>query len=484
MGDPGTKHSSTNSKSCKTAIELISQPLTLPCGLTLPNRLVKCPMQETLAEPPNFDPPVEKFQHLYEKWSDSQYGLLITGQVQVDIRYFSIAGDVCTHPGSTSGEVLQEWKEWATIAQAAGTPCIVQLAHPGRMSPVGAGNRSADMQPLCPSSVPVKLGDSWLDKLALDKVLGTPKAMTHEEIDEAVENFVRGAVVARAAGFSGCQIHGAHGFLVSQFLSPYTNRRTDEYGGSYEKRMTLLKRLVKEIRAQCPPPFCVAVKLNSADYMQGKEGLQQDEALEQVKWLIECGMVDFVELSGGNAEQKTSGLQSSFGKKTISEAPKMTESTRIREAFFTDFAEKVQALDSPIPIQLSGGFRSRTGMADAIDSGVCDLIGLGRAAVLEPELPRKTLLNIDVNDDTALAISHQIKGLWFTKFVPTKVIGGRLPIQFFYYNMRRLGSGMTSDPNATLPFVFFHNLWRGLKASIFGPLQRIMMAKAVSSGQP
>jgi len=193
----------------KTAIELIAQPLTLPCGLTLPHRLVKCPMQETLAEPPNFDPPVEKFKNLYALWSKSNYGLIITGQVQVDIRYFSIAGDVCVHPGSVESAVLQKWKDWADIAQADGTPCIVQLAHPGRMSPAGAGNRPADMPALCPSSVPVKLGDGWLDKLALDKLLGTPKAMTLEDIDEAVENWVRGAVVARDAGFKGAQLHGA-----------------------------------------------------------------------------------------------------------------------------------------------------------------------------------------------------------------------------------------------------------------------------------
>lgn len=204
MGDLGSV-----SMSPKSAIDLIAQPLTLPCGLTLPNRLVKCPMQETLAEAPNFDPPLDKFKNLYKQWAESQYGLLITGQVQVDIRFLSIAGDVCVHPESTTPEGMQKWKAWAEIAQANGTPCIVQLAHPGRMSPAGAGNRPADMRALCPSEVPVKLGDGWLDKLALDKVLGTPKAMTVEEIDEAVENFVRGAVVARDAGFKGCQLHGA-----------------------------------------------------------------------------------------------------------------------------------------------------------------------------------------------------------------------------------------------------------------------------------
>ena len=161
----------------------------------------------------------------------------------------------------------------------------------------------------------------------------------------------------------------------------------------------------------------LSVKLNSADYMDAGVGLQQDEGLSQVRWLVECGMVDFVEISGGNAENKTSGLQQSFGTKTIAKAPRMRESTRIREAFFTEFAEKVQALNSPVPIQLSGGFRSRTGMADAIDSNICDLIGLGRAAVLEPELPRKILLNAEYDDELALAKSHIVRGQWFAKML-------------------------------------------------------------------
>lgn len=402
----------TTTKPMKTATEIIAEPLTLPCGLTLPNRLVKCPMQETQAKAPWFDPP-DTFHNLYKTWGESQYGMLLTGQVQIDRRYFSIAGDVCCHEKSPEPEIMAKWKEWARIAQQHGTPCIVQIAHPGRMSPKGAGVRPADQPALCASEVPVELGDSWIDKWARDKLLGTPKAMTHEEIDEVVEMFVRGAVVARDAGFKGAQIHGAHGFLVSQFLSPRTNKRTDEYGGTPEKRLKFLQRLVKEIRAACPAPFCLGVKLNSADYMDKGQGLEPEEGLEQVRWLRECGMVDFVELSGGNAEQKTSGLHNSFGKKTIDKAPKMRESTRIREAFFTEFSEKVKAMDSPVPVQLSGGFRSRTGMADAIYSGACDMIGLGRAAVLEPELPKKILLSADYDDDGSVAMSHIVRGQWF-----------------------------------------------------------------------
>lgn len=168
------------------------------------------------------------------------------------------------------------------------------------MSPAGAGVRSGDMPAFCPSSVPVRLGDTWLDKIALDKILGRPKAITLTEIDQVVADFVRGAQVAKAAGF-----------LLSQFLSPWTNRREDDYGAAPEKRVAFLKRLVGEIREVCPSPFCLSVKLNSGDYM-AEGGLSTDEAPEQVRWLLECGMVDFVEISGGNAEQSTSKRHSTL----------------------------------------------------------------------------------------------------------------------------------------------------------------------------
>ncbi|MCJ1405093.1 hypothetical protein MMC11_008319 [Xylographa trunciseda] len=435
-----------------TATELIAQPLTLPCGLVLPNRLVKCPMQETLAVEPFYDPPIDKFENLYAQWADADYGLIITGQVQIDIRYLSIKGDVVCHEHSLKEPHFSKWKRWAKIAQARGSPCIVQLAHPGRMSPAGAGNRPADMMPICPSSVPVKLGDT-----------------------------------------------------------PHTNQRTDDYGGSPEKRLTLLKRLVREIREVCPPPYCLSVKLNSADYM-ANGGLSQEEGLDQVKWLVECGMVDFVEISGGNAEQTSSKLHSlfarsfhreradegldSFGTKTIDKAPQISESTRIREAYFTEFAEKVQAMQSKVPIQLSGGpsppahttmktkylpgFRSRTGMADAIDSGVCQLIGLGRTAVLDPDIPRAVLLNPSVPDDAAFAQSHIVRGQWFANMIPVKVVGAGLAIQFFYYNMRRLGNGLKSSPNASIPFVIFESVLETFRSGLSQTFGRILQSMPVS----
>lgn len=342
------------------------------------------------------------------------------------------------------------------------------------MSPAGAGNRPSDMPPLCPSSVPVALGDNWLDKLAIQTLLGTPKTMTLPEIDQAVEDWKHGARVAKAAGFQGIQLHGAHGFLLSQFLSPYTNRRTDDYGGSPDARMKLLKRLVTEIRAECPPPFCLSVKLNSGDYME-EGGLSTDEALQQVHWLVSCGMVDLVEISGGNAEQKTSGVANSFTAQSISIAPRIKESTRIREAYFTTFCERIAQLPgTKCPVQLSGGFRSRTGMADAISSGACDLIGLGRTAVLEPDIPKRLLLNTSLTDDEALARPHIVRGQWFLNLVPVKVVGSGLPVQFFYFNMRRLGRGLEPDPDKSIAGVVLSAIMETVRSGFAVALQRVL----------
>ena len=333
-----------------------------------------------------------------------------------------------------------------------------------------------------------------------------------EDIDAVVAAWVHGARLAKEAGFAGCQLHGAHGFLLSQFLSPRTNRRTDEYGGSPEKRLTLLKRLVKEIRNVCPRPYCLSVKLNSADYMATGMGLSTDEGLEQVRWLAECGDVDFIEISGGNAENKTSKLHSmrsradssqrslanfaffsdSFANKSLEKAPKRA-STRIREAYFTEFAERVQGLKSEVPIQLSGGtfimfawlrwspdgsigFRSRTGMADAIDSGVCSLIGLGRSVVLQPDLPVAVLLNPSISDDEALAVPHIVKGQWFANMIPVKVVGSGLTIQFFYYNMRRLGHGLKSDMNVSIPYIVFQSVLETFHGGFFQFVERMLQS--------
>ena len=163
----------------------------------------------------------------------------------------------------------------------------------------------------------------------------------------------------------------------------------------------------------------------------------------------------------------------SFGKRSLEKAPQRS-STRIREAYYTEFADKVKALKSNVPIQLSGGFRSRTGMADALASGECQLVGLGRSAILEPELPAKVLLNPEYDDDGALAKSHIVRGQWLQKLVPIKVIGSGLGIQFFYYNMKRLGKGLSSDPDASIPYILGVAIWETLTTGLLKTAQRVV----------
>ncbi|KAE9379463.1 hypothetical protein N431DRAFT_158738 [Stipitochalara longipes BDJ] len=238
--------------------------------------------------------------------------------------------------------------------------------------------------------------------------------------------------------------------------------------------MKLLKRLVTEVREENPAPFCLSVKLKSGDYMEAG-GLSQDEELEQVRWLVTCGLVDFVEISGGNAEQRTSGLHSSSGVQSLSKAPKIKESTRIQEAYFTEFAECVaQIPGTNCPLQLSGGFRSRTGMADAILSGACDLICLGRTAVLEPDIPKRLLFNTKLEDDAAFARPHIVKGQWFSNMIPVKVVGSGLPIQFFYFNMRRLGNRLSSDPDKSIPGIVLSGIVEMLRSGVAATLQRVV----------
>lgn len=428
-----------------TAIETISTPLTLPGGCILPNRLVKCPMQETLArKSENFDPPAS-FDNVYGLWARAGFGLLITGQVQIDSRHLSTEADVCVRPESLQPQILAKWENWARVAQSCGTPCIVQLAHPGRMAALHYGTRQKGQPAMAPSEVKINLGDDFLSKTVIDRTFGTPKAMDVEEIETLISAFLHGTRVAHAAGFAGIQLHAAHGFLLSQYLNPLTNSRTDAYGGSTEGRLYILKRLITAIRAEFSAPFIVSVKLNSADFQDG--ALTEDESLEYVRYLTTCGQLDFVEISGGNAESTSSPLLSSINSRVElgQGVTTVRASTARREAYFTRFAERVKREIKPdIPIQLSGGFRSRLAMSEVLAENVCELIGLGRTVVINPTLPVDVLLNPDIKDEDAVSRDFQPGGLWIEKYVP-KIIFGSLPIQFFYMNMQRLGLGKNAD---------------------------------------
>lgn len=373
--------------------------------------------------------------------------MLITGNVAVDPLYLGQPGDVAFHPNDlTDPEALRRWKTWAEACQASGTPTIVQINHPGRQAHPAAGERSFFSKTIAPSAVPLSLSGGWLERLAGWLFLGTPREMTIKDINRVVEQFTGAAKMAFVAGFKGVEVHAAHGYLLTQFLSPKVNLRTDEYGGTPEKRLQLLLRILQEVRAATSKEFCVGVKLNSADFQL--MGLYDEEVLQQVKAISDAG-VDFIEISGGTYE-KPLMAQSREG---VPEKP-IRESTRLREAYFADFAQKAREVaGSGTSIMLSGGFRSRLGMASAISEGSCDLIGIGRPACTEPHFPKDKMLSTDVPDEDAVVKSFVIPNGSFWRRVP--IVGLHAESAWHAKQMKIFGSGKAPDLNLKLRFADF-----------------------------
>ena len=221
----------------------------------------------------------------------------------------------------------------------------------------------------------------------------TPRALTEPEIRDIIQSFATTAALAEKAGFDGVEIHGAHGYLISQFLSPRTNLRTDGWGGDAERRRRFLLEVIAAVRAAVSPTFAVGLKLNSADFQRG--GFTEDESMDVVRALEG---IDLLEISGGTYE-----VAAAFGE------GKKAESTKRREAFFLDYAEKVRALTA-IPLMVTGGFRTKAGMTDAVESGATDMVGLARPLAVEPDLPAR-LISGEANAATPVQLGTGIKKL-------------------------------------------------------------------------
>jgi 2,4-dienoyl-CoA reductase-like NADH-dependent reductase (Old Yellow Enzyme family) len=337
----------------------ITDPLTLRCGATLPNRLAKAAMTEGLADAE--DRATGRHETLYRRWSEGGAGLLITGNVMVDRRYLERPGNVVID-GNGGENAL---RAWAKAGTAGGNHLWMQISHPGRQC-----SRTVTRQPLAPSPV----------QLDLIGLFGRPRAMTAEEIEDVIRRFAHVAAVARETGFTGVQVHGAHGYLLSQFLSPVTNQRDDEWGGPLENRARLLLACVRAVRKAVGDDFPVAVKLNSTDFQKG--GFSLEDCVQVAGWLKEAG-IDLLEISGGTYEQpKLLGHSGDAG--TFAEPGR--ESTRRREAYFADYARTIQAGYGG-RLMVTGGFRSRAAMDEALASGAIDVIGLGRPLCVEADAP-------------------------------------------------------------------------------------------------
>ncbi|OXM45649.1 NADH:flavin oxidoreductase/NADH oxidase family protein [Amycolatopsis alba] len=329
-------------------------PLRLRSGLELGNRIAKAAMEENMADGGQL--PGESLLELYRRWGQGGAGLLITGNVMVH-------AEALTGPAGVVLDAvapLEPFAEWAKAGKSGGAAMWMQINHPGRQV-------QADMPGVVwgPSAVGVDLGRH-------SSRFGRPSAMTAEQIEATVARFAVTAARAEQAGFDGVEIHAAHGYLLSQFLSPLVNRRDDQWGGSLPNRARMLLDVVRAVREAVSSSFAVAVKLNSADFQRG--GFDADDAREVIAMLEPLG-VDLVELSGGSYESPAMSGRPADAR------------TQAREAYFLDLARDL-VKTSPLPLMLTGGITRRDTAERVLDGGVA-LAGMGTALSVTPDLPNR-----------------------------------------------------------------------------------------------
>lgn len=377
-------------------------PLILPNGSVLPNRITKAAMEENMADSGQL--PGDAIRKLYAAWADGGAGLIITGNVMIDGRALTGPGGIVLE----AGVPLAPFRQWAQEARRGGAQVWMQLSHPGRQTPADLG------------------GNAWsASDIALDlgkhsKLFPRPKAMSEAEIAEVIARFAESARMAEEAGFTGVEIHAAHGYLLSQFLSPLSNRRVDRWGGSLHNRVRLLVETVKAVRAAVSPGFCVAVKLNSADFQRG--GFDADNA-ERVVWMLNELPVDLVEISGGSYESPAMQGRAADGR------------TLAREAYFLEFAHDLAATAS-MPVMTTGGIRRRA-VAEQVLAGGIAVAGMATALAMVPDLPARWRAGQDI-----AAPYPDVQ--WKDK---TLAVAATMAIM--HRQLRRLGDGKRPVPQAS-----------------------------------
>ncbi|WP_179996078.1 NADH:flavin oxidoreductase/NADH oxidase family protein [Acinetobacter sp. YH16051] len=328
------------------------------------NRIIKGAMSEALAN--TAGQPNSLHLGLYEAWAKGGLGCAITGNVMVDLRAKNEPGVV----GIESDRDIEKLKQWAEVGKRYGMVQLVQLSHPGRQCPKGLNKET-----VAPSAVP------FSPSLALS--FGTPRELHEDEILDIIQRFAKAAQICEQAGFEGIQLHGAHGYLISQFLSPLTNKRQDQWGGNIENRMRFLMQIYQAVRAATSDNFIVSVKLNSADFQRG--GITEEEVISVFKAMDEAG-IDMIEISGGTYEAPAMAG---------SKADKRKPSTIARESYFLSFAELIRS-QVKCHLMVTGGFRTVVAMNAALDSGACDFIGIARPFAVETDLANRLLAGQDV----------------------------------------------------------------------------------------
>lgn len=396
----------------------VFSPLKLPNGSVIPNRIGKAAMEENLADADHA--PSDVLLRIYSAWADGEAGLIITGNVMVDAR-------AMTGPGGgvlEDDQHLDRFKIWAEVSRAGGAQVWMQINHPGRQMPASLGQET-----VAPSAIGLDLG-------AQSKQFPIPRELTGAEIGEVVRRFVTTASLAERAGFTGVQIHAAHGYLLSQFLSPLSNKRTDQWGGTLENRARLLLDVVRGVRAAVTPGFAVSVKLNSADFQRG--GFSPEDARTVVKLLEPLG-VDLVELSGGSYEAPAMMGES------------RDERTLAREAYFLEFASDIAAV-AKMPLMVTGGIRRRAVAEQVIASGVA-MAGIATALAIEPDLVR----NWRLGKDNAPALKPIT---WKNK--PVASLAYMAAVK---YQLVRIGRGQRTKPGVSALWALIVSQLAAMKSS-------------------
>lgn len=405
----------------------LASPLTLPCGSTLPNRLAKAAMTEGLATGDGV--PTLALSQLYQRWAAGGAGLLLTGNVILDRDHLERPGNVVIDrpPNSAMRTALADW---ALASTAGGCQAWVQLNHAGRQT-----MKTVNPHPRAPSAVKLGLPGGQF---------GAPVALTVTEIAGIIERFAIAAAAVIEAGFHGVQVHAAHGYLLSQFLSPRSNQREDEYGGSLANRARMLLQAVAAVRAAVGPAVPVSVKLNSADFQRGGFGFE--DSLQVAHWLQDAG-VDLLEISGGTYEQPKllgiSGLEAE-------EPQGVAASTLQREAYFVDFALAMRRQLS-IPLMVTGGFRTRAAMEQALASGGADMIGLGRPLCVQTDAPARLLAGVDSLPRYEDGLALLPRALGFLRHLKTvRTIDSFASQYWFYAQLDALGRNGAAEPELSV----------------------------------
>jgi 2,4-dienoyl-CoA reductase-like NADH-dependent reductase (Old Yellow Enzyme family) len=406
---------------------LFSQSLTLPCGAVLPNRLSKAAMTEGLATAEGI--PTAELARLYGLWSDGGAGILLSGNIIIDKDHLERPGNVVIDR-PPSRQMRDALARWAADATRNGNQFWAQISHAGRQT-----QKLVNKNPKAPSAIKLGLPGGQF---------GEPVALMIDEIHDIVQRFGVCAAAVKEAGFTGVQIHAAHGYLLSQFLSPRSNQRIDVYGGDLANRARALLEVVASVRAAVGPDFPVAVKLNSADFQKG--GFAFEESLQVAQWLQEAS-IDLIEISGGTYEQpKLLGLAGMEEE----EKQNVAQSTMMREAYFVDFAVAMRKKVT-VPLMVTGGFRQRTAMEQALESGAADLIGLGRPMCVMTDAPNQLIAGLEELPRYENSLSLFPSWLaWLGNLKILKAVAGFAVQYWFYGQIDSIGRTGSADPKLTV----------------------------------